>query len=141
MFRTIVKFYYDRRRAKTRANDFAKRGIYVRSDSTLGSNTFIGDGTNINGAAYISSSKNAPVKIGKYCAIAHNFRIRTRNHYVGYPNIQDKFQRKHKFPSLDNKSFVTIGNNVWIGDNVLILPGVEIGDGAVIGGGCCDKKY
>lgn len=110
--------------------------IYVHPRSYCGLNTSIGYGTNINGPAYIGSRMDAAVKIGKYCAIAHGLRIRTRNHYTGYPNIQDKFQNRYHFPVLDVvKGPVVIGNNVWIADNVLVLPGVTIGDGAVIGGG------
>ena len=33
--------------------------------------------------------KNAPVKIGKYCAIANGLKIRPNNHYTGYANLQD----------------------------------------------------
>jgi virginiamycin A acetyltransferase len=75
------------------------------------------------------------------CAIGYNLRIRVRNHYTGYANLQSKFQNKYNFPSLASiKGPVTIGNNVWIGDNVIILSGVTIGDGAVIGAGSIVTK-
>ena len=109
---------------------------YIHPDSHVDFHTHIGAGTNINGPAYIRSGERCPVTIGKYCAIAHNFRVRPRNHNTNYLNLQDKFQDEHKFPSLEAiKGPVTIGNNVWIGDNVLVLSGVTIGDGAVIGAG------
>ena len=119
----------------------AKEDVKVHPRSRLGKHTKIGKGTNINGLAFIASREDAPVSIGKYCAIAHNLRIRTRNHHTGYANLQDKFQLRHYFPSLDViKSPVVIGNNVWIADNVTILPGVQIGDGAVIGAGSVVTK-
>ncbi len=115
--------------------------ISVDSNSELGFCTDIGYGTNINGPVFIASTKNAPVSIGKYCAIAHNLRVRPRNHYTGYANLQDKFQEKYGFPNLNSiKGPVKIGNNVWIADNVIILSGVTIGNGAVIGAGAIVTK-
>jgi len=117
------------------------RNIYIHPNSLIGSNTEIGEGTNINGPAYIASRDIAPVKIGKYCAIAHNLRIRPRNHYTGYANLQDQLQNRYGFPNLSVvKGAVTIGNNVWIADNVTILSGATIGDGAVVGAGAIVTK-
>ncbi|MEO1297830.1 MAG: DapH/DapD/GlmU-related protein [Cyanobacteria bacterium J06636_16] len=110
--------------------------VHVHPASKINRFTYIGRGTNINGPAFIGSSEDAPVYIGKYCAIAHNLRIRTRNHNYSYPNLQDRFQRKYNLPLLDAfKGKTIIGNNVWIGDNVLVLPGAKIGDGSIIGAG------
>jgi virginiamycin A acetyltransferase len=118
-----------------------KHNIHVHPDSNIGKFTTIGYETYITGPALIDSSKNAPVTIGKYCAIAHNLRIRTKNHYTGYINMQHTFQRRYNFPELvRTKGAITIGNGVWIGDNVTILPGVEIGNGAVIGAGSIVTK-
>lgn len=124
-----------------RLTKLAKQDIHIHSGSKLGNYTSIGKGTNINGPAFINSRKDAPIEIGKYCAIAYNLRIRTRNHHTGYANLQDKFQRRHHFPNLDVvKGPTIIGNNVWIADNVVILPGVNVGDGAVIGAGSVVTK-
>jgi len=121
---------------KKELSAYRDRDIKIPPDSKLGKNTIIGLGTNINGPAFIASRKNAPVKIGKYCAIAYGLRIRPRNHYTGYANLQDKFQSRYQLPKLDSiKGPVIIGNNVWIGDNVLILSGVTVGDGVVLGAG------
>ena len=121
--------------------EYEKNIIHVHPDSKLGAYTTIGFGTRINGPAFIASYKDAPVTIGKYCAIAYNLRIRPRNHYTGYPNLQDRFQNRYGFPCLSSiKGPVTIGNNVWIGDNVIILSSVSIGDGAVIGAGSVVTK-
>ena len=134
-----------RRKPKGRNEDgcsaYKNNDIFVHPDSFLGSNTVIGKGTNINGPAYIASKDNAPVKIGKYCAIAYDLRIRPRNHSLSYANLQDKFQDRYQFPSLSSvKGPVIIGNNVWIGDGVTILSGVTVGDGAVLGAGSIVTK-
>lgn len=107
----------------------------VHPDSLIGRFTKIGEGTRINGPCIISSKANAPVTIGKYCAIGYNLKIRVKNHHTCYVNQQDNFQNNHKFPSLDKQSPITIGHNVWIGDNVTILSGVTVGNGAVLGAG------
>lgn len=118
-----------------------KHNIYIHPDSEIGEFTTIGYETYITGPALIASCEEAPVKIGKYCAIAHNLKIRTRNHYTGYINMQHTFQRRYDFPELvRTKGAITIGNGVWIGDNVTILPGVQIGNGAVIGAGSIVTK-
>lgn len=107
----------------------------VHPGSRLGRATSIGFGTRINGPAFIQSEPGVPVSIGRYCAIAHNLRIRTHNHDTRYANVQVALQQRHGFPQLRIGHPVIIGNAVWIGDNVSILPGVTIGDGAVIGAG------
>jgi virginiamycin A acetyltransferase len=108
--------------------------VLIDPFSSIGKYVAIGKGTNINGKCFIDSSKDSKVTIGKYCAIAHNFRIRNRNHNVNYPNIQDKLQNRHGFEDLSiTKGEIVIGNACWIGDNVIILPGVKVGNGVVIG--------
>ncbi len=132
---------YNRFFGKEKFHEFSRHNIFIHPQSELGEYTSIGKGTNINGPAYISCDKNAPVVIGKFCAIAFNLRIRAKNHYLGYANLQGKFQQANSLPSLElNKGPVIIGNNVWIGDNVIILPGVNVGDGAVIGAGSIVTK-
>lgn len=124
-----------------RLREYRQNDIHVHPNSKIDDSTRIGKGTNINGPAYISSDADAPVTIGKYCAIAHNLRIRSRNHFLGYINLQGKFQKKFNLPSLDRiKGKIVIGNNVWIGDNVTILSGVKVGDGAVLGAGSVVTK-
>ena len=116
--------------------EYAGRDINIHPDSYLGKNTSIGNGTNINGPSYIASGGDTPVKIGKYCAIAHGLRVRPVNHFTGCINLQAKFQNRYNFSHFSaKKGPVLIGNNVWIGDNVIILSGVTIGDGAVLGAG------
>ena len=137
----MLKTIYKKIQRRRNFHAFKRQNIYIHPLSHLGKCTAIGYGTNINGPVYITSSKKAPVTIGKYCAIAYNLRIRPRNHYMGYANLQDEFQNRYKLPSLDSiKDSVKVGNNVWIGDNVIILSGVKIGDGSVIGAGSIVTK-
>ena len=97
--------------------------------------------TQINGPAFIASNHEAAVSIGKHCAIAHNLRIRSRDHYTGYINMQRKFQNTYNHPKVTTtKGPVNIGHGVWIGDNVIVLSGVQIGNGAVIGAGSIVTK-
>lgn len=122
---------------------FRKHNVKIHWRSYINKYVYIGKGTNINGPAFIKGTKEAPVYIGKWCAIGHNLRIRTRNHDIRYANIQDEFQLKYVSSRFDlgmYKGPVKIGNNVWIGDNVIILSGVTIGDGAVVGAGSVVTK-
>jgi virginiamycin A acetyltransferase len=120
--------------------EYRKRDVKIDLNSQI-DYLSVGYGTKINGPAFIASRKDAPVTIGKYCAIAFNLRIRTRNHFTGYANLQDIFQFRYKFPALDSvKGPIFIGNNVWIADNVIILSGVKVGDGAVVGAGSIVTK-
>ncbi len=120
---------------------FRKNGVIIPFASKLGHNTTIGTGTIINGPCFIASSNKAPVIIGRYCAIAYGLRIRPRNHYAGYANIQDKLQNRCGFPGLGAfKGAVDIGNNVWIADNVTILGGVTVGSGSILGAGAIITK-
>jgi len=120
---------------------YRKNNVYIHWKSFISSFVYIGEYTNINGPCYIAAYKQAPVYIGKYCAIAHNLRIRTRNHDMDYANLQDKLQIAITGKDLAKfKGPVNVGNNVWIGDNVIILSGVSIGDGAVIGAGSVVTK-
>ncbi|WP_454765978.1 alpha/beta fold hydrolase [Cupriavidus campinensis] len=87
----------------------------------------------------------APLRIGRYCTIAHDVNIYLGSYhrhdwYTIYP-----FSAPH-FGTLfagarDIEGFsstrggVQIGNDVWIGAHSIILSGVTIGDGAVIAAG------
>lgn len=86
--------------------------------------------------------------IGKYCSIANNVRIVAGEHPTSkwvstHPAFYSKMsverfgyineQKFDEFRFIDeNKTFVHIGNDVWIGAEVTILEGVIIGNGAII---------
>lgn len=132
LYRSVLKRF---RRAKE-SRSLRRAGVVVGSGAFLGEATTIGFGTKINGPCFLASKMDSPIIIGKYCAIAHNLRIRSRNHDIRFANIQNQFARDHGFSqSVDIRGSVEIGNSVWIGDNVMILSGVKVGDGAVIGAG------
>ena len=121
---------------KRLAND-----VFIHPDSTVSPHAQIGAGTRFNGPAYIDSREFSPCVIGKYCAIAHNFRVRTASHNTGHINLQAQFCRQHGFDApFTTKGPVTDGNAVRIGDNVPLLSGVTVGDGAIIGAGAVVTK-
>lgn len=87
----------------------------------IGSNTYIGDYTQISAANQVVIGDG--VLTGRYVYISDN------NH--GKTDAAN-LQKKPVDRTLFIKGPVHIGNNVWIGDKVSILSGVTIGDGAVI---------
>jgi acetyltransferase-like isoleucine patch superfamily enzyme len=96
----------------------------------------VGENTLYNGECKIKGEDK--VFIGKYCAIAENFRVIASNHNYKFASLQNTFYMNHfgtKPPPLRKQQPITIGNNVWFGDNVIVVPGADIGDGACIGAG------
>jgi virginiamycin A acetyltransferase len=81
-------------------------------------------------------------KVGRWCSISRNLRVRRRNHptervsqhpffYLGRLGVVESATIPRE---ADNP--LTIGHDVWIGDNVVILPGCRtIGNGAVVAAG------
>lgn len=86
----------------------------------------IGEGTYFGRDCYVQSEKPGKIKIGKYCAIAHNIHIRTSD-----------FKKKYNFKDALNDSNeikdIVIGDYVWIGANSYICSGIIIGDNVIIG--------
>ncbi|MBN1816654.1 MAG: CatB-related O-acetyltransferase [Sedimentisphaerales bacterium] len=76
-------------------------------------------------------------KIGRYCSIASNVRVFTRNHPLEYKSTHAFFFNPVMgIVPEDTVEYnpLEIGNDVWMGDGARILPSVKtIGDGAVIG--------
>ncbi len=101
--------------------------VYLKEDPF----TFIGPHS-YNNHARIYRWSNAPLRIGKYCAISYGVKF-----------VMD--DGKHKtdvvssYPFHDNKigadGGITIGNDVWIGMNATILHGVKIGNGVTVAAG------
>ena len=94
-------------------------GTDQHAEIKIGSNTYIGDRTEIH------SGKS--VIIGSNCDISWDCCIMDRDY--------------HKFCS-DSETYkeTVIEDNVWIGCNVLILKGVRIGEGAVVAAGSVVTK-
>lgn len=93
----------------------------------IGTNTSIGDASNIR-------ATSGQITIGERCLIAQQVSIVAANHKVekGTPiTLQGMAQ---------DKTDVTIGDDVWIGCGAIILPGVTIGEGAVVGAGSVVTK-
>lgn len=114
-------------------------GVYIGKGSIIANNTFINDGTRINGKIIIKGQGNT--KIGKYCAIGDGVKIISSNHDSNVVNLQYALQKKIlKTTSASSKKDVTIGHNVWIGDNAMFLAGVTIGNGSIIAAGSVVTK-
>ena len=128
----FCKQSYDKVNARRGRIEYSKKGnnIYIHPDTEIEGKVIIKSGTRINGPAYIFSGNENYVEIGKYCAIAHNLRIRINNHLIQYPNMQGALNARYDFVQVHGipKGNIIIGNAVWIGDDVMILPGVQIGN-------------
>ena len=86
----------------------------------------IGEGTYLGENCFVQSQKPAIIKIGKFCALAHNIHIRT----------SDFKKTKHFSEALVSEGLIRsieIGDHVWIGANVYINGGVKIGSNSIIG--------
>ncbi len=96
--------------------------------SIVGENFELADNSFVSFFCVIHSSRNSPVKIGKYCRIAPNCHFMTTKkfEYAAIGEIK-------KLP-------ITIGNNVLIGENSIIMGGVTIGDNVVVGSGSVVTK-
>ena len=94
-----------------------------------GTNCFIGDGTFVNGGAYLMDC--ARITIGAHCFIGPNLGCYTAEHALD-------IERRNR--GIERARPITIGDNCWLGGNVTILPGVTIGESAVIGAGSVVTK-
>jgi len=99
---------------------------------------------NIGDYTYISNNSNISLtNIGKCCAIGPNlicgWGIHPLNglsiHPMFYSNMKQNGITLSKTNKIEERKWISIGNDVFIGANVTILDGVSIGDGAVIGAG------
>lgn len=109
---------------------------FINEQSEIVGDVQIGEGTRINGPAYLRGHETAPLRIGRYCAIGYNLCIQTRTHDLNHANVNVALQRENGFQSVSGtRGGVTLGHNCHIGDNVCVLSGVTVGSGAVIGAG------
>lgn len=103
----------------------------------------VGDYTYIAQNSFISKTS-----IGKFCSIGPNFfcgwGIHPTNGISTAPMFYSTLKQNGVSLSVKDKieerKFITVGNDVFIGANVTVLDGVTIGDGAVIGAGSIVSK-
>jgi len=97
-------------------------------DVILFGNVEIGKGSYMN-SGQIFGGQNSVVRIGRYCAIGYDVKIKARTH--------DPFNATQTETRPNNavEDDIVIGDHVWIGDNVFVDAGVKIGDNAVVGAG------
>lgn len=123
--------------------------VFVSSQTKLDKRSFIGRYSYIGDARILG-----PIRIGRYCSIAHDFFAVAGNHPTGeltthpfthsnqlfgfdpvYRNIALKQKRLQASAAARNEPVLAaeIGNDVWIGTRVVMVGPVKIGNGAVIG--------
>lgn len=108
----------------------------------------ISDSEVLSGTYVATNSMVSMTKIGKFCSIGPNFLCGYGIHPLNGISTSPAFYSTKKqngftFSSedkIEERKWVTIGNDVFIGMNVSILDGVKIGDGAVIGAGSVVTK-
>lgn len=103
----------------------------------------------INDYTYLApNAKVSYTTIGKYCSIGPNFLCGWGIHPIDgistspmfYSIMKQNGYAICKKSKVDERKYVTIGNDVFIGANVTVLDGVTIGDGSVIGAGAVVSK-
>ncbi len=87
---------------------------------------------------------NAFTKIGRYCSFAEGVCAFSGNHPLDFISTHPFFYNPSLGYVKDEKikrSYLEIGNDVWVGRNAIITPSVSrIGNGAVIGAGAVVTK-
>jgi maltose O-acetyltransferase len=94
--------------------------LYGDGEIEIDEQTYFGEN------CFIQSQKPAKIKIGKYCAFAHNIHLRT----------SDYNKTKHFSEALESENLIRsieIGDYVWVGANVYINGGLKIGSNSIIG--------
>jgi acetyltransferase-like isoleucine patch superfamily enzyme len=77
---------------------------------------------------YIFASREAPLEVGSFCAIASGVCIGTFNHDV------------HSIDKYTTKGPVSIGDYCWIGANAVVLSGVVLGEHTTVAAGAIVTK-
>lgn len=90
------------------------------------------------GSPAIWSVGHGSVKIGKFSSIAYGVELILMGleHNPSAPTtfelcVHRPFQRPPE--AVRPRTFITIGNDVWLGHGCTILSGVTVGDGAIVG--------
>lgn len=85
-----------------------------------------------NNHALVYRWSNAPVQIGKYCAISYHVKmiVDDGGHCLDGVSSYPLFST-----GVGDTRGIIIGNDVWIGLNTIILNGVKVGNGVTIAAG------
>ena len=141
---------------------FLSRGADIAdfSSSFEGYNR-IGNNSSFHGhmgyGSYIGRNCTIHATVGRYCCISDRVNVVSGTHPLGdFVSIHPAFYRKKskgmlsyteeklfeevRSNSVDGRTAIYIGNDVWIGCDVTVLGGVCIGDGAVIAAGAVVTK-
>lgn len=87
----------------------------------IGESTWVGQYNNLRLAA------RSRIIIGKQCMISQFCSLVAANHRL------DRGASMQSMPSDQERTGVTIGDDVWLGAGVSVMPGCVIGSGAVVG--------
>lgn len=107
------------------------------------------DHVSLGDYSYIArNSRVSRADIGKFCSIGMNLvcgqgihplhGISTSPYF--YSDLKQNGATLSKTSKVEERKWITIGNDVFIGMNVTVLDGISIGDGAVIGAGAVVSK-
>lgn len=130
--------YYKNSTKNFNQDDFSKiYKPYKIVNCTIGKGTYISVNSRITG-----------LTLGKFCSIGPNFVCGWGIHPIDGISTNPYFYSTSKQNGetlasknlINERSKITIGNDVFIGSNVTVLDGITIGDGAVIGAGAVVSK-
>jgi len=108
------------------ARIFSSVQIFGPKNITIGSDTFIGHETLLNG------SYDSKIIIGNNVDISHRVTISTGSHEIDM--IGKHTAGKGKFQN------IIINDGAWVGMNTIILPGVTIGEKSIVAAGSVVTK-
>jgi acetyltransferase-like isoleucine patch superfamily enzyme len=150
-WKIVSILYYSHRFGSLGTGSFIRRPLALinAKDITIGTDCFIRDGARLEivrrpglpaGQLIIGNNVSIEqdahivacdrVTIGNFVAIAPRCTIVDTTHPVG---VEADGNRATQIDLA--RSFITIGDRVFIGANVIILPGVTIGENSIIGAG------
>lgn len=120
-------------------------GVACYFSGYLGKGSYLGDGCKLSATIgrYTCIGSNVKTAFGMHptCdwVTIHPAFFSTKRQ-AGFTYVGMQKYEEERYADDERRTFVEIGNDVWIGDNVLLLPGIHIGDGAVIGAGAVVTK-
>jgi acetyltransferase-like isoleucine patch superfamily enzyme len=112
-----------------------KRGAVIRPTNVLlnepGEGLMVGNGSNIGAFSYIGCS--GYIEIGENVMMGPRVNLMAENHNFKRTDIPMKEQGV-------TRSFIKIGDDVWLGAGSTVLAGVTVGQGAIIAAGAVVTK-